>query len=171
MKRSFVIFLIVLCFFSASAFSDTTVFYKGVRAAYSGRLDFAFMFFRSFLQSYPRSKLAQDAIFALGEYYYFTNNPTMSARHFNRVIVQYPTSKAKIFACAYLLNMAQRSKNEDAERSLKREIVTAHNLSLVFSKYKRYIYESPFNKKYKALYYMDRVQIYINDDLFTEISY
>jgi tetratricopeptide (TPR) repeat protein len=170
-RQIFVILFIAVSLFSANANASTAMFYKGLRAVRSGQLDAAFMRFRSFLQSYPKSKLAPDTIFALGEYYNFTNNPKMAAVYFTRFLHQYPEHQAKIFACAYLLDMAKMSKRPEAVEFLEREIVTTYNLSLVFSKYKQYTYKSPFNKKYKALYYMDSVQMYVNDDLFTKISY
>ena len=172
MRNKFaIIFILISLGCLPAVFPDTTDFYKGVRAARSGKNDFAFMFFRSFLQSFPNSRLAEDAVFALGEYYFLTNNPSMAARYFDRFIAQYPKSKGRIFAYMYLLDLARRTENLRMTELYERDIVTSYNLSLIFRKYKQYTYESPFNKKYKALYYMDRVEMYINNELFSKIIY
>jgi len=170
-----IITLVFICFMlsTTNIFAQTSrsVYYRGVRAARSGKKDFAFMYFRDFLQSAPDSPLAESALFALGEYYYFSRNPSQSAQYFNRFITRYPRSKAKIFACSYLLDMARKSNRTDLAKRLEREIVTFYKLRLVFSKYKRFTYNSAFDKKYKALYYMNKVEIYIDGELFTQIVY
>lgn len=171
-KTIIVFFLCIALTFSAVfAQASRSVYFRGIRAAKSGKNDFAFMYFRDFLQSEPNSPLTENALFALGEYCFLAGNSSQAAQFFNRFITRYPKSKAKIFACSYLLDIARKSNKEQLAKRIEREIITFYQLSLVFSKYKRLTYNSAFDKKYKALYYMNKVEIYIDDELFTEIVY
>lgn len=168
-----IVFFMCLAVISPLVFAQSgrSVYFRGIRAAKSGKNDFAFMYFRDFFQNEPNSPLAEHALFALGEYCYFSGNLSQAAQFFNRFIARYPKSKAKIFACGYLLDSARKSNRQELAKRIEREIVTFYQLSLVFSKYKRFVYNSAFDKKYKALYYMNKVEIYIDDRLFTEIVY
>tara|TARA_B100000315_G_C14584845_1_gene592411 strand:+ start:2274 stop:2765 length:492 start_codon:yes stop_codon:yes gene_type:complete len=151
--------------------SGAALFKKGKAAAKSGSKEFAFLYFREALSRSPKAHFSDDALFALGEYCLSLNNYAYAAKYFNQYISTYPKSDVKIFACSYLLSLAKIDKKEDLIKELEKEIVTFYNLSLLFSEFKEYNYRSAFSKKYKARYYIDRVEIYIDGAIATQISY
>ncbi|MBN3040628.1 MAG: hypothetical protein JW867_05830 [Candidatus Omnitrophica bacterium] len=165
------VLLILVSFNNLYAQRETYLFHKAVGEAKSGNRDFAFIYFRRFLQSEPDSNLAKEAVFALGEYYYSLKSFPNATLYFKRFITDYPKNDARIFAYAYLLDLAKADGKIELTAVLEKKIVTYYSLSLLFRKYKEYRYKSPMAKNYKALYYIDKVQIYLDEELFAEIPY
>lgn len=147
------------------------LYYKGVETARFGDKDFAFMYFRMFLRGHPKSELAEGALFSLGEYYFEVFDYYDTKKTFSRFIASYPKSVAKIFALAYLLEVARDEGNQDLEEKLTKEIVTSKQLSLLFSEFKKHTYTSSFSKKYTAIFFIDKVEIYVDEEFFSKISY
>lgn len=150
---------------------DRLLYYKGVAAAKAKDIHLAFMNFRMFLDSSPKSKLAENALFSIGEYYFLTSNYSDAAGAFQRFIKNFPESRAKIFALAYLLEIAKKKTNQEDISALQNEIAASKQLIFLFSESKQYKYKSAFSKNYKALYFIDRIEFYIDEALFTKISF
>jgi outer membrane protein assembly factor BamD (BamD/ComL family) len=150
---------------------DRKLYFQGMKAARGGELDFAFINFFRLVEFFPDSEFLEDALFATGEYYYLVKDYYDARRTFRRFVDEYPNSKSKIFALIYLLEIGRlKDRGEDVER-LGREIVTSQQLSLLFRDFKEYSYVSAFSIKYKAVYYIDTVKFYRNDELFSEVRY
>ena len=115
--------------------------------------------------------MAEDALFSLGEYYFGVSDYHDAVKAFSRFIASYPESEAKLFAFAYLLEVARDEGNQDLAGMLTKEIVTSKQLNLLFSEFKKQTYISSFSKEYKAIFFIDKVEIYIDEEFFSEISY
>ncbi|MDD5730787.1 MAG: outer membrane protein assembly factor BamD [Candidatus Omnitrophica bacterium] len=142
-----------------------------MQAVHAQDLDIAFMHFRSIAREHPDSKYAKNAIFATGEYYFMTGNYYDAARMFLSFINNYPESNGKLFAEAYLLDIARKQGQEDLVKKLENDIVSRKQLVLLFKNFKEYKYKSPLSRMYKADYYIDKVKFYIDGTMLAEISY
>lgn len=150
---------------------DKLLYYKGVAAAKAKNIHLAFMNFRMFVSNGPKSRLAENALFSMGEYYFLTANYPDAVSVFQRLIRDFPGSSAKIFALAYLLEIAQRKDAPENALAAQKEIAASKQLIFLFSESKKYKYKSAFSKNYKALYFIDRIEFYIDEALFTKISF
>ena len=142
-----------------------------VSAVKSGDLNTAFMHFHSFLENYPESKYREKALFAIGEYYFLIADYSDAVSAFVSFISDYPDSKARQFALGYLLKIAQIRGDESTVKSLEEKIVTLRQLTLLFSDFKEYKYRSPLLKEHRVIYYIDKVEFYVDKELFAKISY
>jgi len=147
------------------------IYATAVKAAQSGDLDSAFMTFLSLLKNYPESQYREDALFAIGEYYFQIGDFKDAAGTFIKFINEYPDSKAKPFVLVYLLKIAERDKLESLVKSLEKEIVTSRQLVLLFRDFKEYKYTSPLFKKHKVIHYIDKVEFYVEGQIFAKIFY
>jgi len=168
----FFLFLFLFLFSSQtlSAGEDARIYSRALSAARAGQIDFAFMHYRALLKDYPDSKLKARALFAQGEYYFLSPNYREAASYFNEFMRLNPDSQGKLFALAYLLKIAQLQGNQSLEKDLQKSILTLHPVGLVFSEFKEYGYRSPLNRRYKAVFYIDKVQFYAQGEMFVQIS-
>ena len=150
---------------------DKRLYYKGDQAARKGEIDFAFIHFNALLDGFPESEYRQQALFATGEYYFLNGLYSDAIRAFNKFIENDPESEAKPFAIVYLLKLAQRRGEEDTAERLKKELIGSQQLSLLFRDFKEFKYLSPLYKNYKALNFIDKIEIYIDNELFSKISF
>jgi len=166
------IFLFIFLFYNLGhAQEEAKLYSQAVKAAKSGNFIFAFMYFRSLLANYPDSKYREGALFAQGEYYFLIADYNDAGSTFIKFINNYLGSKARIFALAYLFKIAENKKNSSLAKKIKNEIITFQRLSFLFSNYKEFKYRSLFLKKYRALYYIDKVEFYAGGELFAQIPY
>lgn len=148
-----------------------SLYYKGLHAARIGNKDVAFMDFKAFLKGFPESKMAKNALFSTGEYYFSISDYRDAAESFVRFIKLYPEAKAKLFALVYLHEIAKSQGNQELVEKISKEIITFKQLRLLFSEFEEYVYWSVFSNQYKAVFFIDKVEIYINEELFKELSY
>lgn len=150
---------------------DRNLYTQGVKAAQRGELEFAFINFHLLLNNFPESKYRRECLFGTGEYYFSIADYRDAARVFSQFINDYPKSEAKPFAIAYLLNIAKKEGEEDLVEELKKELIGLEQLSLLFRDFKELQYVSALCKNYKALNFIDKIEIYIDDELFAEASF
>lgn len=174
-KRLIILFMILLFIFLSCNVGYTQeeaqIYSRALEAIKSGDIDFAFLYFHSLLTNYPESKYTQEALFATGEYYFLIADYRDAAAAFIRFVGDYPNSKAKPFALAYLLKIAEKGSQESLVKNLENKIATLQRLSLLFRKFKEYKYRSPLYRKHRVIYYVDKVEFYIDGQLFAKISY
>ena len=173
-KRKLVFVLFISIFLLTSkvyAADDSRLYSQAVKAARKGKDEIAFMKFNMILEMHLKSKLRERALFATGEYYFSVSNYYDAAMAFREFISKYPESKSRIFALAYLLKITRKLGSEDSINALEKEIATFQQLSLFFRKSKNFKYTSPFSKRYKAEYFIDRVEIYIDGEFLTKVSF
>lgn len=173
MKKNILLLIIVIQIIAGPVFSygqEGTDLYRGAKQAVkAGDRDFAFMQFHSLLRLSTTSPYYQEALFATGEYYFVLANYYDAHSAFAKFVELYPQSEAMPFAIVYLLKMEQLRQGNQYE--LKKKVITFKQLSLLFSEYKEYLYKSPLGSNYKAVYFIDRVDIYINEELFETVYF
>ncbi len=175
--KVFCSFLILFFCINSSIFSfdnkapDKEIYTQALSYVRQGDKDFAFMYFDMLVRVYPNSPFSQSALFVLGEYY-FENKSYREARdYFSRFLAYYPDSPAALFVYCYLLDIAKRGQNQDLIEDMEESILTYKQFTLLFSDYSECKYKSLLNNEYKALYYIDRVDIYINENLFETVYF
>jgi len=167
----FLVLFIFLIQYNGYSQEDKSLYLQATRAARSGKIDFAFMNFRKLLNEYPESKYRQQALFGTGEYYFSIGDYEDAVQSFNKFINSYPESEAKSFAIAYLLHIAKRKGEETVVEKLEKELIGFQQSSLLFRDFEELQYLSPLYKNYKALNFIDKIEIYIDNEIFAKISF
>jgi len=170
--------IITSIFFAVIAWADYS-YAKGGQLLYeaaqesvqNGDIDFAFMYFHSLLDYAGASLYYEQALFATGEYYWRINDFYNAEKSFMDFIKHYPHSKGLPFAIVYLLRINREAQNREVASDLRKKVIAFQQLSLLFSEFKELLYKSPLGLEYKALYFIDRVEIYINGELFEKIHF
>ncbi|MGA2774463.1 MAG: outer membrane protein assembly factor BamD [Candidatus Omnitrophota bacterium] len=176
-KVKAVLFLFSLLFFNFIFFKaaypqDSEETYQtGLQAAKSRDSGFAFMYFQMLLDNYPESRHRQDALFATGEYYFFSRDYRDAAGKFLQLVNDYPGYKGEIFALAYLFKLAELQGKESLAKELENKIVTYERLIFLFKDYKKYKFKSPLYRKYEVIYHIDNVEFYLDGEIFAKIYY
>lgn len=171
--KAFSLLVLLLLLLQSKGYSqgDKNLYYQGIKAAREGEIDFAFIHFNKLLSDFPESKYREHALFGTGEYYFSNSLYGDAIRTLNKFINNYPESEARPFAIAYLLKLAQRKNQEDIVEKLKKELISFQQSSLLFRDFKELKYLSPLYKNYRALNFIDKIEIYIDDELFAKISF
>jgi hypothetical protein len=148
---------------------------KAIRCIKLKQPDFAFMEFRSILRDFPKSSLAQKSMFAMAEYYYDHKMYYDAILNFTEHINNNPRSKkANIFAKTYLLKIMEEIKDPTWEEKRMLENVKkdffSKPLFLVSARYKETSYKSVSRNKFRVRYYIDKVEVYRNGQLFVKIT-
>ncbi len=175
MKIQRVLFLLNFVFLNfiqnTYAQEDKTLYYQAIRNAKAGNPEFAFIDLYSLIEKFPESKFLKGALFATGEYYFSQADYRDARESFQRLINKFPLSEGVVFALVYMLEVAKKERDIEAIDRIKKEILTSQQLSLLFRDFKEYEYHSPLAKNYKAVYYIDRIEFYIDAGLFAEVPY
>lgn len=170
------IFFLIFFFFcfggSIVSFADDADLYReAVDAAAHRDFDAAFADLHSLVAIDPHTKFLDRALFCMGEYHFSCGNYRGAQASLRRFVDNYPSSKTKLFALAYLLKIAHYNGDDVKAKAIEREIVSSMKVSLLFRNYKTYRYTSPFGKKYKAVYFIDRIELYVDEKAFVSVSY
>jgi TolA-binding protein len=166
--------LIILALsFSAPLFAQEEgwLYSNAINESKAGNYEFAFLNLHSLISTYPTSKYVENSLFAIGEYHFLSNNSSEAVDSFSQILERFPDSKSTVFAMAYLLKIAQKRGSTDLAANLEKAIATFHKLSLVFRNSKDFIYRSALGAKYRAVYYIDKVEFYKDGELFAQVSY
>ncbi len=156
---------------SASAGEDGILFNKGKQFAKTGQVDFAYMQFHEVVRNYPQSHFREDSLFAMGEYFFTESNFDETQRIFSQFMEEYPNSKLRIFALAYLYEIAQEREDEELTEKFKAQTVSAQQIALVFRNAKEYRYRSPMLTRFRALIEINKITIFRDGEILAEISY
>lgn len=172
-SKTFFIALLFFFLFPCKGYSrqDSELYCQGIKAARLGKADFAFMYFRMLLADFPESEFTEKALFAVGEYYFSLGDYQDAFRVFARFANSYPQSKARLFASAYYLELARKDEKKQLAKEIEKEIIVYQQLSFLFRDFKEYKYKSLLFNSYTALYFINRIEFYINEELFTKILY
>ena len=142
---------------------------EAVKFAKQGELDFAFMGFQTITQAYPDSAYCLWAEFALGEYYFLQNNLPMASSAFKNFYAKYPQHEEALIALAYLFKIAQIQKEENAIKEYRSQVASFQQLAFVFNEKKFFTFLSGFGHKHKLVFSINKVELYADDKLFTEV--
>ena len=144
---------------------------EAVGFAKQGENDFAFMDFNTLLEEYPKSRYAMAAEFAQGEYYFLQNNLQMASNEFKNVYAQYPQHEEALIALVYLFKIAQIQQHPDDMKAYHHKAATFRQLTFIFNDEKSFKFLSGFQRKHKLVYYINKVELYVNGELFTEVPF
>lgn len=172
LKRKTVVFVVLFgcaIFSNSYAGEDSYLYSKAVHAAKRNKLNSSFMHLSRIVNRHPSSKFFTSALFSVGEYYYVIGDYFNAKNAFEQFIEKDSQSKSAVFARAYLIKIVK--DNQESAAKYEKEIVTFKRLSLFFRDFKIIKYRSAFLKKYKAVYFIDKVEVYINNALFIEIPF
>ncbi|MCX7927710.1 MAG: outer membrane protein assembly factor BamD [Candidatus Omnitrophica bacterium] len=151
--------------------SEYELFSLASQQVQSGNLDFAFLYFNNLLEQFPSSRYSEQALFAVGEYYFIERNYRQATTTFLKFIDRYPDSVASVFALCYLREIAQYLGDESTTEKLTQLIISCQRLSLVFRESKTISYVSALKRKLCVRYFIDKVEFSINGELFARINY
>lgn len=180
MKKLFYILLFIGCIFfsfiapALAGQSGRAQYEKATQLVKRGQYDFALLAFRSIIRDFPESKYAQEAKFALGEYFYRQKAYFEAIQNFTEYIKKYPDTTAAIFAKAYLIKiMESMEKPSQKEKELIDKIKMdffSKPLFLLFSEHREVSYKSALANDFTIRYYIEDIEVYINDKPFIKIT-
>ncbi len=150
---------------------SSQVYSKAVKFARAGQNDFAFMQYSKLLRNYPMSKYRDRALFATGEYYFQNFEYKQATEAFQTYIDEYPDSDERLYALAYLLNIPRKDSNDLFAQSLEKQIIDLQQVSFVFRDSKEIVYKSPLFQNHKAIIHIDKIEFYVEGELFAKVSY
>ena len=168
------IFVLVLLLSLASpaiSGEDSSLFSKGRKFARTSQQEFAYMQFRDIIYNFPNSAHREEALFATGEYYAAIPDHLETQRIFTQFLTEYPDSKSKIFALAFLYKIAEADQDEETMEKLKTEIIAIQRVGFVFRNSKELKYLSPCNNHYRAVIQIDKILIEKEGEALVELSY
>ncbi len=174
MRTKSVLMVIAAIFlFSAAGYcqDSRSTYALAVEAVKSKDHDLAFMYFRTLLSDPLAAKYREQALFACAEYHFLANAYSQAVSFFSRFIDEYPDSPALPFALAYLLKIAEKEGNASLAETLKKQIVSSERLILLFKDSKKSKFFSPFLRKHRVSYYIDKVEFYVDGEIFEKIPY
>ena len=144
---------------------------EAVGSAQQGEYDFAFMGFHTLLDDYPNSRYTRPAEFAQGEYYFLENNLLMASDEFKDFYAAYPQHEEALVALTYLFKIAQIQKRQDAMKEYRNKAASFRQLTFIFNDKKSFKFLSGFQRKHKLVYYINKMDLYVNGKLFTEVPF
>lgn len=153
------------------AAEDAELFGDGCAAGRAGEYSAAYVYFSQIIVLHPDSKYMERALFSFGETNYAMKNYREAADAFSKSAKDHPDSKAKVFALAYLVRLSRQAEKEDLAKAWGKEIVASERLSLIFRDSKEYNFRSSLGKRYKAVYFIDKVEFYVDGQELATISY
>ncbi|MCP4650447.1 MAG: hypothetical protein GY853_10260 [PVC group bacterium] len=169
-----VIVLLSFCVFSCPGYAEVqkALFDDAVESARQGNIEYAFMGFHSLLKKYTEAcPYYKDALFAAGEYHFLSNGYNDAEEYFTRYIEAYPNEEKIPFALAYLLKISRNARDEVISSAIEKKIIEWEQLTLLFSEFKEHKYISPLYRKHTAMYFIDRIEFYIDGKLFEKIQF
>ena len=171
--RRHLIWIIVCIWLGSVGFApgSSQVYSKAVKFAKAGQSDFAFMQYSKLLRNYPASKYRDRALFATGEYYFQNFGFRKAAEAFQTFIDENPESDERLYAFAYLLNIAKKDSDESFAQTLEKQIINLQQVSLIFRDSKEISYKSPLFQNHKAIIHIDQIEFYVEGELFAKVSY
>ena len=124
---------------------------------------------RTRLNGKIRPKEKGDINFAIGEYY-FRNKVFYDSRYvFAQCISENPIGINTLLAHIYLYKLAKLQDMHSEAGDIAREVLK-EQFVLLFNKYKMLKYTSLYGNEYEVRYFVDKIEVFLNGDLFEEIK-
>lgn len=162
-----------LCLTSNLLAGDDAVSYSNARYFIrTGSPEFAIMQYRNIVRGSANSRWRETALFAIGEYYFAQFDYREARPLLEQFCREYPNSPNKIFALSYRLKIAQtRQADELVIQELEKEIIRIKQVGLIFKDFKEYEYTSPFHKHYRAVFHIEKIEVFLQGELLAQVSY
>jgi tetratricopeptide (TPR) repeat protein len=175
MKRYVIILSLLLqgwCWVPCVKASEAGLEWKeAIESAKQGEYDFAYMSFKEIQDDYPASRYGLAATFAQGEYYFLQNNLPMAAEEFKNFYSKYPQHEEALIAIAYLYKIAEIQKHPDVAQEYRNKAASFRQLTFIFSDKKYFSFLSGFQRQHKLVCTINKVELYVNGKLFTEVPF
>jgi len=155
----------------AFADEDALLFAQAKTEAKKGQDEFAFMHYRSILRDYPSSRFILPSSFSQAEYYFLLADYQKASSLFQELIQLYPDSQEKLFALAHLLKIAQLQEDQAMIHQWEKEILTIKPTSFIFRDKKQFVYRTPLNRFFKAVFRINQIDFFQGEKLFVQIIY
>jgi len=137
---------------------------------WTGNIDFVFVKLDSYLKEFPDSIHVPQARFAVCEYYFQIKDYRSAIYKLRDYIIDFPEEKATIFAQLFLYKILSEYRKEPALTEKIKESLFSKSVFLVFSDAKVKYYKSLLNNIYRILNYVDKIEVFKNNDLFLRIT-
>ena len=173
MKNKIVLLIILLALlpFGLKQVFGEEEYSRAQSAVKSGDQEFAFMHFLSVLKDNPQSKHREEALFATAEYFFLVSDYVDSFSALQEFLEDYPYSKMRTLALLYLLKISQIWRSDQSTQDIEKQIINSKRVILLFKDTQEYRLKSPLGINYKLIYYIDRLEFYLDDKLQTQIHY
>ena len=119
----------------------------------------------------PGSRYCLAAEFAQGEYFFLQNNWSMATEEFEDFYSKYPQHEEALIALAYLYKIAQIQDRTDDMKEYRSKAASFRQLTFIFSDKTYFSFRSGFQRQHKLVCYINRVELYVNGKLFTEVPF
>ena len=128
-----------------------------------------FISFRSRLSKKIRPAERMQIEFALAEYYFRVNDVFDARSSFQEFIKNNPVGLSTLLANVYLYKIARMTNTQEKTSEIKKEIFKDQFI-LLFDKYKTLKYTSLYGNTYEVRYFVDKIEIFLNGDIFEQIG-
>ncbi len=128
-----------------------------------------FIKWRQRLQEPLPEKEKRKLRFAIAEYYFRVKATRDAERAFSEYLHQKPADISTLLANVYLYKLAQTENSSEENESLKKEIFKS-KFVLLFDEYKTLEYVSLNGNRYAVRYFVDKIEIFLNGDLFEQVN-
>ena len=173
MSRKIIIFFSLLLLSSCASLSEPGRIYKNaLNNVKEKNFDSAFMNLRELARDYPNSPYSRNARFAMAEYLFTKKDYYDSLREFVSIIEDFPNTSQALFAKAIVYKALSEFSSKEIEglsSKIKREFF-AQPIILVFSEYKTKSLKTLLGSHYTIKDYVDRVEIFKDNEIFLKIT-
>ena len=140
------------------------------QAQLSAQSDFLFMQYRQFFRESPKSKKGLDALFAMGEYYFLMSDFDHANECFQLFLKDGKSKSKKLFTYAYLVRISEIKGNKKQSKELSKELMLYQKNIFIFNDSKQYKFQSPFKRRHKIVYSIDKVEFFVEGKSFEKIT-
>lgn len=138
-----------------------------------GEIDFAFMEYRALLEEESEGPMAEEAMFAIGEYYFQQRNTAETKHSFSAFRQKSTEEIPTLLASVYLLQCARLSGDTETAHRLERHLkerLSSKELFLFFEENRAQEWTSPLGNRFGLREFVDRLEITLNGRPFYEIT-
>lgn len=114
-------------------------------------------------------KERQNILFAISEYFFAEKDYGDAQRALREFISQSPVNISTLLANVYLYKIA-KNYGREAELAAITKDLFQDRFVLLFEKFKKINYTSLWKNKYEVHYFRDRIEVFLNGELFEEIK-
>ena len=130
---------------------------------------FLFMRLRRMVAEEPRREKKLEAQFSIADYY-FAQIAYSEAKNILQEISRVDSPQIiSLLTNAYLLKIAEL-QNDTSKSTMLKDKLFSGPFILLFSDYKAIEYKSLLNNTYKIHHYLDKIEIFLNDQPFAQLS-
>ncbi|MCK4423215.1 MAG: hypothetical protein KAV18_04010, partial [Candidatus Omnitrophica bacterium] len=147
---------------------------EAINLCKKGKNEFGLLKFNKVIEKYPDSPWTRMSIFSAAEIYVGLNCYNDAVKLWIRYMSDYPDNKETILAKIYLVITMTRMKGAsevEAEQFLEqlKKQIFSKPVFLGFKEYKKYVYKSAVKNKYELREYVDKIEVYLNGEIFYKI--